>query len=91
MILCKVTGTIVATRKHDALRKGRLLVVQPVALDGHPTATRDLLAIDPHLGAGEGDTVLVAKEGAVVAQLLDSKHVPANAIIVGIVDDWAVQ
>ncbi|GAB5520522.1 MAG: EutN/CcmL family microcompartment protein [Rhodothermales bacterium] len=91
MIFCKVTGTIVATRKHEALRKGRLLIVRPVALDGSATDARDLLAIDPHLGAGEGDTVLVAKEGAVVAQLLGSAQVPANAIIVGIVDDWAVQ
>jgi len=90
MILGKVTGTVVATRKHDALRRGRLLIVQPIDVDGAETGARDVLAIDPHLGAGEGDVVLMAKEGAVVAQLLDTPDVPANTIIVGIVDDWAV-
>lgn len=80
-----------ATRKHSALRQGRLLIVQPIDVDGAPMAVPDVLAIDPHLGAGEGDVVLMAKEGAVVAQLLDAPDVPANTIIVGIVDDWAVR
>ena len=47
-----------------------------------------MLAIDPGHDAGIGDFVLVAREGAVVRQLLKSEDVPANVVIVGVVDDW---
>ena len=36
MILCKVTGTLVATQKNAALKEQKLLIVQPVDLDGKP-------------------------------------------------------
>jgi microcompartment protein CcmK/EutM len=88
MFLCKVTGTIVATRKNEALAQ-KLLIVQPVDTRGEFATSRDLLAIDPRYGAGVGDMVLVAREGAVVGQLLDREDVPANVVILGVVDDWA--
>jgi microcompartment protein CcmK/EutM len=88
MFLCKVTGTIVATRKNPALR-GKLLIVQPIGLDATLVGSKDLLAIDPRYGAGIGDVVLVAKEGAVVGQLTGRDDVPANVIVLGVVDDWA--
>ena len=89
MTLCQVTGSVVATRKHEGFRPAKLLIVHPVGLDGQPRGRRDLLALDPHFGAGVGDYVLVAQEGAVVAQLLGADDVPTNAIIIGVVDDWS--
>ena len=91
MQLCKVTGTIVAPQKDESLRDGKLLVVQPVDLDGSLQDTRDMLAIDPGLSAGVDDIVLVAREGAVVKQMLGRDDVPANVVILGIVDDWSVE
>ena len=88
MQLCKVTGSVVATIKDEALRKGTLLIVHPIETDGTLTGVSDQLAIDPGHGAGVGDVVLVAKEGAVVRQILGREDVPANAIILGVVDDW---
>lgn len=88
MFLCRVTGTIVATRKNEALAQ-KLLIVQPVNTKGALASTKDLLAIDPRFGAGVGDIVLVAREGAVVGQLLDREDVPANVVILGVVDDWS--
>lgn len=94
MQLCHVTGTVVSTRKHNALRKGKLLIVKPVDTDGKLLESRDLLALDPGFDAGIGDRVLIAKEGQVVAQLLDANNpadapTPANVVIIGVVDDWS--
>jgi carbon dioxide concentrating mechanism protein CcmL len=89
MFLCKVTGTVISTRKDDALRPAKMLIVHPVDTSGAVTGTRDYLALDPCYGAGVGDYVLVAREGAVVAQLMASATVPTNVIILGVVDDWS--
>ena len=92
MFLCQVTGSVVATRKQEALRPAKLLIVHRVDEQGNIEAdTREMLALDPRYGAGIGDYVLVAREGAAVAQLMDSKAVPANVIIVGVVDDWSYE
>ena len=88
MYLCKVTGTTIATRKNESFRTAKLLVVQPVATDGEPSGANDMLALDPGFGAGVGDVVLVAKQGQVVHQIMHDTSVPANVIIVGVVDDW---
>jgi microcompartment protein CcmK/EutM len=94
MNLCKVTGTVVATRKSERFRQAKLLVVHPIDLDGNPVGSKDLLALDPGFDAGTGDVVMVAKEGAVVAQLMDNADedapagTPANVIIIAVVDDW---
>lgn len=95
MRLCRVTGSVVATRKSDRLRPTKLLLVRPLDLDGAlDMASSEEVALDPGLSAGLGDAVLVAKEGAVVAQLFDEGHpdgtapTPANVVIVAVVDEW---
>jgi ethanolamine utilization protein EutN len=88
MILCKVTGTIVATKKNVTLKDQKMLTVQPITLDGSATG-RDLLAIDT-VDAGVGDTVLVVQEGQAAAQLLKRKDVPVHSVIVAVVDDLDV-
>jgi len=37
------------------------------------------------------DVVIVAKEGSVVKQLMRAGEVPANVIILGVVDDWSAE
>ena len=94
MILCRVTGTVVATVKAERLRASRLLLVRALGLDGRLADRPEEVALDPGLDAGIGDTVLVVKEGAVVADLFDAgldpgtPATPANAVIVAVVDDW---
>lgn len=83
-----VTGTTVATRKNESFRAAKLLVVRQVSTDGQLTESKDMLALDPGFGAGVGDVVLVAKQGQVVHQIMHDSSVPANVIIVGVVDDW---
>lgn len=90
MTLCKVVGTLVATQKNDALRPAKLLIVKPVNLDGSFAKEREMIAIDTQ-DAGEGDLVLIAQEGAVVEQVMKSESVPANTIVMAVVDGFEVE
>ena len=88
MTLCKVLGPVIATEKHEAFRGLKLFVVQPVDEEG--TAAGDsFLAVDRATGAGEGDTVLVLREGTGIRQLFGmapSGKLPIRSCVVGIVD-----
>lgn len=89
MILCKVTGTIVATQKHTSLNEYKLLLVTPVTLDGKLEG-REMLAID-RVDAGVGDTVLVLQEGAGAQQILGRNDAPVHTVIVAVVDDLSIE
>ncbi|MDA0685115.1 MAG: EutN/CcmL family microcompartment protein [Bacteroidetes bacterium] len=91
MFLCRVTGTIVSSRKDPSLQAGKLLVVHPIDTLGDLDGEMDMLAIDPGYGAGMDDVVIVAREGSVVKQLMQTGEVPANVIILGVVDDWTAE
>jgi microcompartment protein CcmK/EutM len=84
MVLAKVTGTIVATQKNEQFRDRKLLIVQPIDLEGEFIG-RDLLAIDS-VDAGVGDTVLVLQEGQGAAQVTGNKRMPVHSVIVAVVD-----
>ncbi len=86
MLLCKVRGTLVATQKNKNLQGYKILITQPINLEGNFIG-RDILAIDV-VDAGRGDTVLVIQEGAVAQQLLKRKDVPVHSIIVAVVDNF---
>ncbi len=84
MILAKVVGTVVATRKDERLVSSKLLVAQPVdpagAFVGNP-----LIAIDT-VDAGAGETVLIVS-GSSARLASGLKDCPVDAAIVGIVDE----
>lgn len=90
MHLCRVTGMTVATQKNETFRTAKLLIVQSIGADGEVDGASEMLALDPGLGAGTGDVVLVARQGQVVHQIMNDDTVPANVIVVGVVDDWQV-
>jgi microcompartment protein CcmK/EutM len=88
MVLCRVLGPVVATEKHPAFARLKLLVVQPVDEKGAP-AGRSFLAVDRAVQAGAGDTVLVLREGTGIRQLFGvplTGKLPIRSCIVGIVD-----
>ncbi len=83
MILGRVVGTVVATRKDDRLLSAKLLVVRPVSPDGQLEGAA-LVAIDT-VDAGTGETVLVVSGSS--ARMADGLgQAPVDAAIVGIVD-----
>lgn len=90
MTLCKVTGTIVATQKNEHLKSQKILIVQPINLDGNIIpSSRDFLALDS-VDAGVGDNVLVIQEGQGAAQVLKNKKIPVHSVIVAVVDGLEV-
>ena len=86
MILGKVVGTIVTTISHPHYKNRRLLVVQPLVMDGAaPDSADDFIALD-NTQAGIGDTVLVNREGNGARQALNLPDGAVISVIVGIVD-----
>ena len=86
MILGKVVGTIVTTISHKDYKNRRLLVVQPLILDGDQSEPGDdFIALD-NTQAGIGDTVLVNREGGGARQVLQNPDAAVISVIVGIVD-----
>lgn len=83
MVIGKVVGTVVTTISHPDYKNRRLLVVQPLELEGQGDG--DFIAIDTS-HAGIGDTVLVNREGNGARQVLGLPQGCVISVIVGIVD-----
>ena len=83
MILAKVVGTVVATRKDERLVSQKLLLAQPLAAKGEPQGSH-LVTVDT-VDAGVGETVLIVS-GSSARMAEGLKDAPVDAAIVGIVD-----
>ena len=83
MIIGKVTGSVVSTRKHENLVGNKFMVVEPIGMMNGEV--KSLVAID-NIGAGIGEYVLVTQGSAarIGSGVPDS---PVDAAIVGIIDD----
>ncbi len=91
MILGKVVGTIVTTISHPHYKNRRLLVVQPLLMDGEQSDPGDdFIALD-NTQAGIGDTVLVNREGNGARQVLKIPDGAVISVIVGIVDSVYIE
>ncbi len=84
MILARVTGSVVATEKHYKLEGRKLLLVQPLDLEGEPVGV-SVLAVDC-VDAGEGDRVLVVQEGKSASMASGREESPLDAAVVAVVD-----
>jgi microcompartment protein CcmK/EutM len=83
MLLAKVAGTVVATRKDERLVSSKLLLVRPVDPSGKAEGNY-LVAVDT-VDAGVGDTVLIVS-GSSARMAAGLKDCPVDAAIVGVVD-----
>ncbi len=81
MIIGKVVGSIIATRKNEKLVGQKLLIVRPLE---NMEDSREFVATD-NVGAGIGETVLVAR-GSAARIGCGAPDAPIDAAIVGIVD-----
>ena len=82
MIIGKVVGSVVSTRKCDNLVGNKFMIVEPI-----PSLRVDnrIVAIDT-IGAGIGEYVLVA-QGSAARVGCDMEKAPVDAAIVGIIDE----
>jgi ethanolamine utilization protein EutN len=85
MIIGRVVGNVVATQKNDRYEGSRVLVVEPIGLDGARTGA-EFLALDS-VDAGPGDLVLVVREGWSASTAATGRPQAAiDSAIVGVVD-----
>ena len=87
MILGRVIGTLVASRKEPTLEGLKLLVVRACDLDGTPNGAI-AVAVDA-VGAGIGEVVLYCS-GSSARQTQVTQNRPVDATIMAIVDQIAV-
>jgi microcompartment protein CcmK/EutM len=83
VLLAKIVGTVVATRKDPRLVSNKLMVARAVDPRGK-LESNYLVAIDT-VDAGVGETVLVVS-GSSARMASGLKDCPVDAAIVGIVD-----
>jgi len=83
MVLGKVVGTVVSTRKEEELSGLKFLLVKACDADGKPTGSA-VVAVDA-VGAGVGEVVLYAS-GSSARQTKVTKDRPVDATIMAIVD-----
>lgn len=89
MILARVEGNVVATKKNAKMTGAKLLFVRPLTVDS-PSAKQfkeglnTLVAVDS-LGAGPNDIVLIV-QGSSARLASSEKDTPVDAVVTGIVD-----
>lgn len=88
MLLGKVIGTLVASRKETSIEGVKLLVVRPCDVDGTLREATEVVAADA-VGAGVGEVVLYA-QGSSARQTELTHQRPVDATIMAIVDVVAV-
>ena len=87
MILAKVVGTVVSTRKEESMDGLKFLVLKQVDLDGKD-ASGFVIAADA-VGAGFGEMVLYASGSSARQTKMTDKR-PCDAVVMAIVDNWEV-
>ena len=85
MLVGRVTGTVVASRKDPLIEGWKLLVVRQ--LDAENRETGGYVVAADAVGAGVGEVVLYAT-GSSARQTAVTKDRPCDAVIMAIVDVW---
>jgi len=83
VILARIVGTVVSTRKDSRLEGKKILIVKPISPQGHDESGY-LIAVDT-VDAGFRETVLVVS-GSSARMAAECKDRPVDAAIIGIVD-----
>ena len=94
MLVARVTGSLVATQKVEAMVGHKLLMVEPYQLDPKSgekllASGRTFVAVDT-VGAGEGEFVLIT-QGSSARLTPETRNVPVDTVIIGIVDTVHVE
>jgi microcompartment protein CcmK/EutM len=84
MIIARVVGTVVATQKQEAHEGKKILLLQPLNLEGQPAG--DVVVGLDAVDAGLGDRVLVVQEGFSAMTSVGHTESPIDAAVIGVVD-----
>ena len=89
MVIARVVGTVVSTQKNRKLEGAKLMLVQPLDLEGGDRGAA-VLAIDS-ADAGVGDRVLLVQDGKAAMAALGRGLAAVDAAIVGVIDHVELQ
>ena len=84
MIIARVIDNVVATQKHKSHAGRKILLVQPLDLDGADAG--DPIVVLDAVSAGIGDRVLVVQEGFSAMTSVGRPESPIDASVIGIID-----
>jgi ethanolamine utilization protein EutN len=84
MLIARVVGELVATQKHPSHEGRKLLLVQPLNLDG--TNRGDAVVAMDAVDAGVGDRVLLATEGFSAMTSVGRPNSPIDMAVIGFID-----
>ena len=84
MLIARVIGELVATEKHASHEGRKLLLVQPLNLDGSNRGDA-VVALDA-VDAGMGDRVLVTTEGFSATTAVGRTQSPIDMAVIGFID-----
>ena len=84
MLIARVIGELTATRKHASHEGLKLLLVQPLNLDG--TDRGDAVVAMDAVDAGVGDKVLLATEGFSAMTSVGRPQSPIDMSVIGFID-----
>jgi ethanolamine utilization protein EutN len=84
MLIARVIGDVVATQKAPAHQGRKILVVQPLNLDGSDRG-QPVLALDS-VDAGTGDRVLLVAEGFSAMTSVGRPNSPIDMAVIGVID-----
>jgi microcompartment protein CcmK/EutM len=85
MLLARVAGTVVASRKEPLMEGMKLLLLRQIDVENHETGGY-VVAVDS-VGAGVGEVVLFAS-GSSARQTTVTRDRPCDAVVMAIVDAW---
>ena len=89
MLIARVLGDVVATQKHLSHEGSKILVVQPLNLDGSERGDA-MVALDA-VDAGVGDRVLVIQEGWSAMTSVGRPQSPIDMAVIGVIDEITLQ
>jgi ethanolamine utilization protein EutN len=85
MVLARIEGNVVATRKHPSFEGWRLLICQPISQSGEPEGSPQV-AIDAQ-GAGMHQRVIISSDGSAARAAVGDPKSPARWMVIGLVDE----
>ena len=85
MLIGRVIGDVVATQKDPSHNARKILLVQPVNLDGSDRGEA-VLALDA-VDAGIGERVLLSAEGFSAMTAVGRPNSPIDTAVIGVIDE----
>ena len=85
MLIARVIGELVATQKHPSHEGRKVLLVQPLNLDG--TDRGDVVVALDAVDAGVGDRVLLSTDGYAASSAVGRPQSPIDMAVIGFIDE----